>query len=180
MRSGASLADGNFSLVSQYTFASFLSRDTTFDVIHNIWRLSHPYLPSASSDAYIGGSSATPSEADDGVTQADSVDFEGLDSGVPHSPASKHRRGAGAGAAGGASGRKKAAALLHKPTTCACGREGRHLTETALDAIFPSTPEKIYNLMFASGFVKDFMNNNQKLIGGFSSFLFAYIRAVWT
>lgn len=69
----------------------------------------------------------------------------------------------------GAGGKKKAVA--RKPTTCACGLEGKHYTETALDAVFPSTPEKIYNLMFTSGFSKDFMSGNQKLMGESKSFV---------
>ena len=55
--------------------------------------------------------------------------------------------------------------MARKPTTCACGVKGEHYSETALDAVFPSTPEKIYNLMFTSGFAKDFMSGNQKLMG---------------
>ena len=35
---------------AKYTFTSFLSRDTTFDVLYNVWRLARP-----------GGSSALPS-----------------------------------------------------------------------------------------------------------------------
>ena len=35
---------------SKYTFASFLSRDTTYDVIHNIWRLVRPDAESLSGE----------------------------------------------------------------------------------------------------------------------------------
>jgi hypothetical protein len=38
-----------------------------------------------------------------------------------------------------------------------------------MDAVFPSSPEKIYNLIFTSGFSKDFMVNDQRLMGAFSS-----------
>jgi hypothetical protein len=34
-----------------------------------------------------------------------------------------------------------------------------------MDTVFPSTPEKIYNLMFESGFAKTFMSEDQKLMG---------------
>jgi hypothetical protein len=53
----------------------------------------------------------------------------------------------------------------HAKTECACGKEGKHFTETALSTTFPSTPEKVYNLMFNSGFLKEFMSDNQKLKG---------------
>jgi len=36
---------------AKYTFASFLARDTTYDVIYNIWRLARPANGSAGSPA---------------------------------------------------------------------------------------------------------------------------------
>ena len=132
----------------QYTFASFLSRDTTYDVIHNIWRLSHPHAPSMSSDALINAAQTN----SQGSVGEDALAADGAANGK-----ARHLAVPGAG------GKKKAVA--RKPTTCACGLEGKHYTETALDAVFPSTPEKIYNLMFTSGFSKDFMSGNQKLLG---------------
>lgn len=119
---------------ADYTFASFLSRDTTFDVIHNIWRLARP------NDAASIGS---------GSLEGNPVNVaEGTIVG-----------GAAAAAVAGGKGRKA--------TACACGKEGLHFTETAMDTIIPGTPEKIYNLIFASGFMKDFMAVNQKLLGAF-------------
>lgn len=76
--------------------------------------------------------------------------------------------GAAAAAAigGGAKSRKGGGQLLtNKVTQCACGKKGEHYSETALETIVPGTPEKIYNLMFASGFIKDFMKGEQKLLG---------------
>jgi hypothetical protein len=108
---------------TKYTFASFLSRDTTYDVIHNIWRLAHPRSPGA-----------LESSTDLPLAQVD----------------------AGAGGGGG---------TKHKPTQCACGKEGKHYETGVIDTVLPGTPEKIYNLMFASGFVKDFMTGEQKLMG---------------
>ncbi len=61
----------------------------------------------------------------------------------------------------------------HKATTCACGREGKHYSELAIDTVIPGTPDRIYNLMFASGFLKDFMRENQKLEGKFQ-YIFSF------
>ncbi|CUA67423.1 putative membrane protein C20F10,07 [Schizosaccharomyces pombe 972h-] [Rhizoctonia solani] len=102
----------------KYTFASFLSRDTTYDVMHNIWRLSRPAGP-------------------------ESISNEDAD--VPE-----------VGATGSTS--------AHKPTQCACGKESKHFETLVMDIVVPGTPEKIYNLMFASGFLKDFMAGEQKLM----------------
>jgi hypothetical protein len=50
-------------------------------------------------------------------------------------------------------------------TRCSCSKNDGHLSEVALETVLPGTPDKIYNLMFASGFIKDFMKVDQKLIG---------------
>jgi len=49
---------------AKYTFASFLSRDTTYDVIYIIWRLARPDEGGASSRPSLDGSSIAPSERD--------------------------------------------------------------------------------------------------------------------
>jgi hypothetical protein len=45
---------------------------------------------------------------------------------------------------------------IHKVTYCACGKDGEHYTEPVDDTSLV-LPERIYNSMFASGFLKDFM-----------------------
>jgi hypothetical protein len=52
-----------------------------------------------------------------------------------------------------------------KATQCACSKAGAHYPSIAMDSIVPGTPEQIYNLMFASGFIKDFLSQDQKLMG---------------
>ncbi|KAG8857461.1 hypothetical protein FRB96_005761 [Tulasnella sp. 330] len=103
---------------SEYLSASFLSRDTTYDVITDAWRLARPKLNAS------GGGKST-SELD-----SDSLAL-----------------------AGG----KKAG---HKATACAYSKNKGHYPDMTMDAIFPGTPEKIYNLMVTSGFIKDVMANN--------------------
>lgn len=121
---------------AKYTFASFLSRDTTYDVIANIWRLARPddTLSQTGSSANI-------------ITPASTSDVSG--------PLVT-------------SGGKEAAPVtsINKVTHCACSKNGQHLNEIALETVLPGTPDKIYNLMFASGFIKDFMRVDQKLMGG--------------
>lgn len=134
---------------AKYTFASFLSRDTTYDVIHNIWRLARPDAETLSIGS--AGPSARGSMEDSGPGRS-AMDsrrsFEG--EGGPPGPEIVRPRGK---------------ASVRKPTQCTCGREGQHYSETPMEVILPGTPEKIYNLMFASGFIKDFMREDQKLIG---------------
>ncbi|KAG1747626.1 hypothetical protein EDB19DRAFT_1685835 [Suillus lakei] len=119
---------------AKYTFASFLSRDTTYDVIANIWRLARP---------------------DDGFT-----DSHTGSSGNIISPASTSDVSGHVSRPVVMSGDKEAAPVTH----CACSKSGQHLNEIALETVLPGTPDKIYNLMFASGFIKDFMRVDQKLM----------------
>lgn len=112
---------------AKYAFASFLSRDTTYDVIYNIWRLARP---------------------DDGINSS-RPSFDAASIGpAPHTLA------------------EEVGTLMKAPkvTTCACGKDG-HYSETAMDCVLPGTPDRIHNLMFASGFIKDFMVVDQKLTG---------------
>ncbi|KAJ3868188.1 hypothetical protein EV359DRAFT_70715 [Lentinula novae-zelandiae] len=125
---------------SKYTFASFLSRDTTYDVIYNIWRLVRP--GTLSDNASIGSGSREGGIIE-GTIIGGNVDGSG------NSP--------GAMVPGGG-------ITQNKVTFCKCGKEGKHFSELAMDTVIPGTPDKIHNLMFTSGFLKDFLVTNQKLI----------------
>ncbi|KAJ7101625.1 hypothetical protein C8R43DRAFT_907238 [Mycena crocata] len=116
---------------ADYTFASFLSRDTTFDVIHNIWRLARPGDAGSIGSGSMEGNTAN-------IAEGTII--------------------GGVAVAAGAAGPQR------KATTCACGKEGAHFSEVAMDTIVPGTPDRIYNLMFTSGFMKDFLAVNQKLL----------------
>jgi hypothetical protein len=127
---------------SQYIFASFLTRDMAYDVIYNIWRLVHPK---------------------EGFSEAESMGRSALD--ATHSPLGTviPQNGLAAIANG-----TPVVVPVHKVTHCACGKESKHYSELVIDAVLPGTPERIYNLMFASGFFEDFMRLNQKLEGKLS------------
>ena len=127
---------------NKYTFASFLSRDNTYEVIHNSWRMT-------GADASGGGGASMRTSfdsAESGRTGMDAVRANGVNG---NSPAAE----------------KGGLGQAPKVTKCQCGKDGSHYSETPLEAVFPGTPEKIHNLIFASGFIKDFMREEQKLIG---------------
>ena len=126
---------------AKYTFTSFLSRDTTFDVMYNVWRLARPEGDSVSA-----------------ITSPSILDGEVSPAGVDATLNGK------AGGVNGTTGTARA----NKVTACACGKAGQQYSEVAMESILPGTPEKIYNLMFTSGFIKDFMRNDQKLIGTYT------------
>ncbi|KAJ4470951.1 hypothetical protein J3R30DRAFT_3803639 [Lentinula aciculospora] len=132
---------------SKYTFASFLSRDTTYDVIYNIWRLVRPEILSGtlSDNASIGSGSREGGGIIEGTIIGE-IDGSTLSPGAI----------TGTGPSGGLT--------PNKVTSCKCGKEGKHFSEMAMDTIIPGTPDKIHNLIFTSGFIKDFLVTNQKLI----------------
>ncbi|KAH7886324.1 hypothetical protein F5I97DRAFT_1809565 [Phlebopus sp. FC_14] len=117
---------------AKYTFASFLSRDTTYDVIVNIWRLARP------GDSLQLMESRTALAAD-AISTTSGLDGSAVE-----------KRGV-------------SEARFNKVTHCSCSKNGGHLSEVALETVLPGTPDKIYNLMFTSGFIKDFMRLDQKL-----------------
>lgn len=143
---------------AKYTFTSFLSRDNTFDVIYNVWRLARPEGSSMGSRMQSPrGSLDMPNDVvSDGVSMTN-----GASSGSTVDKTS-----------GKGQGQK------NKVTRCACGKAGEHFSEKAMESIVPGTPEKIYNLMFTSGFIKDFMRDDEKLTGllpiKFSTVRFSY------
>ena len=180
-------------LHARYTFASFLSRDTTHDLICNIWRMVHPVVPPSAS---------LPDNANDSDDEADvgSIDsHENVNSaGAAATTTTTKRRMRGLSVGkrrpdtGGGShvatngvlptvGEKRSGSptrgggrpdhlLKVHPQTVDTLPTLKNLKEVCMDTTFPSAPEKIYNLMFTSGFMKDFWTNNQKLLG--SPFLF--------
>ena len=57
---------------AKYTFTSFLSRDTTFDVLYNVWRLARP------EDSYDMGASSQRVSLDEGEDTAAAADGEAV------------------------------------------------------------------------------------------------------
>lgn len=119
----------------QYTFCSFISRDSTYDVFMNIWRLCNPNAVMSTPSIYVPNGSRPPSI--NGDTAID----------------------------GRTDGATKPTTKGHARTSCGCAAENKHLTETALDTALPGTPEKIQDLMFRSEWLRKFLSENQKLRG---------------
>ncbi|KAK4048573.1 hypothetical protein OIO90_005743 [Microbotryomycetes sp. JL221] len=164
-------------LHARHVFASFLSRDTTYDLVGSIWRMVHPVVPP---------SAALPdTNARDASDDNDSASGDSIDEGSPVAPKRTKRRlrglrrrgdttnesisGEGSkGFSRGANGSPHATGggrdefKFHAVTTDTCPLLV-NLKEVCMDTMFPSSPEKIYNLMFTSGFMKQFWTDNQKL-----------------
>ncbi|PWZ00326.1 hypothetical protein BCV70DRAFT_108621 [Testicularia cyperi] len=189
-------------LQSKHNFTSFLSRDATYDLIVNIWKLSHPGVPIAAADQAdltdeyseieddadqetLADSKGTMgAEGDGGQQQQQSSSKEGGDS-KPSKRARLKRKFKGTKngvrdenlAAVAAAAARSGTPLIpqsrspapggkrvaHRKTSCPCEDNKEHLSTVALDTTYPTVPEKIYNLLFTSGFMKDFWTQDQKL-----------------
>ncbi|KZO91222.1 hypothetical protein CALVIDRAFT_521820 [Calocera viscosa TUFC12733] len=169
---------------TKYTFASFLSRDTTYDVMMNIWRLSRPGADSAG-NSFREGSLLENDDSDTDGEQSNLSKSHGPEDHVQSpagstsnpndiltpTPATSKTVGNVRSPTPGSmhhlhhpnSKRLHTPHKAHKATQCVCSKKGEHYSEVCMDATFPGTLESIYNLMFASGFVKDFMVSEQGL-----------------
>lgn len=178
-------------LNAKHNFTSFLSRDATYDLIVNIWKLSHPGVTIAAADqaelsddysevdddgASVGHSNFNADgetiNRDDGENKPSKrARLKRKFKGTKHGVRDENLAAVGAAAARSgtpmlpksrspAPGGKRAA---HRKTTCACEEKKGHFSTTALDTTYPTVPEKVYNLLFTSGFMKDFWEGNQKL-----------------
>lgn len=182
------------------TFASFISRDMTYDLIVSLWRNSHPVVPAS---AALPDSAGIIEDDDDDFAQSNAEEHTGNEAETSrkkkrirkgrfkkmkggHSSANAAADGTAEGgevgelqaplapkgrpSLGTASLVKSPTAVQHAPTTCNCATSGTgHFANVVMDATFPGSPEKLYNLMFTSGFMKDFLTKDMKLTGMFST-----------
>lgn len=172
-------------LHSKNTFASFLSRDTTYDLIVQIWKLSHPALrPAETIDA---GTDEESIEGADGATISHGDVEADKGKGDDQQPVKKSKRKLlkkklGINKEGSemqmANGRTNGGPVIsrgvspapgsakrapHRKTACSCEKEKKHFSTIAMETTYPAVPEKLYNLIFTSGFMKDFWTDNQHL-----------------
>ncbi|TIB97762.1 hypothetical protein E3Q17_03257 [Wallemia mellicola] len=148
-------------LRAKYVFASFLSRDTVYDVILNIWRLSHPTVPVSEDyheSAHLANQSSSQGDSDTSTASSITSSFS-KSSKKRKSRSDKHSK----------SSRKQSSRkpLPRQPTQRNPPTIHRatkidpsvHFPDVAMDTTLPATPEKLYNLMFTSFFIKDFMTS---------------------
>lgn len=173
-----------------HTFASFLSRDTTYALIVDIWSKSHPNIPPGA---------ALP---DHGLEEESAVEEEValVDEQAPPKEKKSRlrmRRGGKASAAAPSVSDAQAnanaalrppsplptpptkkATTTHRPTQVPASVT--MFKDVCMDATFAGSPEKIYNLMFTSeGFMRDFWANNMKLTGVYWSLCPSAIADGW-
>lgn len=161
-------------LHSKHTFASFLHRDSAFDLLTAIWAHSHPEAAKTSSatddsrsemtytndngekkkfrfrsltKVFSSLRSSDDEDDEDGMTASERVKAEALNK----------DEGGGGG---------------HPPTEY----DGEEYKNVAMDAVFPTSPELAYELMFTDKeFLENFLVENQKVKGEFSFHWFSFL-----
>lgn len=165
-------------LHAKHTFASFLSRDATYDLIVNIWKLSHPDVPVDPQhlDLLTDGEESVDDQAEtDKAAQGDKSKVskrarlkkklgaklrEGTRDDTTQPAGADAKAGIAPSKSPGPGGKRQP----HRKTSCPCDKDKMHLSTTVLDTTYPAIPEKVYNLVFTSEFMKDFWTNDQKLL----------------
>ena len=147
---------------SRQTFTSFLSRDIAYETIISLWKYRHP-------QARISANAATTITDDDEEyiddagkkcrkrknrfskrSKAGSVTLPA----IPDTDNDTATQSAIVDNSPAVGPIKK---LAHPPTSCNCASSGGHYPHVAMDAVFPGSPEKLYNLIFTSGFMREFL-----------------------
>ncbi|ODQ53302.1 hypothetical protein SAICODRAFT_25375 [Saitoella complicata NRRL Y-17804] len=153
-------------LHAKHVFASFIARDTTYDLIVNIWRLSHPSVRTEANgiraidpngnnheghDGTADDDDAMSVDDDTSVSSVEDVNGAAAD-GVPVDGAS----GGGATAEGGPG------PATHGPTTC---DPSEHYDKQLCDETIPAPLGRVWELLYgdSSTWVKDFLVNTEKV-----------------
>jgi hypothetical protein len=151
---------------ARYSFASFLSRDTTFELLGNIWHISHPSIPSVAMPDYEAEVSEAEEPGEEGLPRKRinlTAKRKGAGKKEQLGPSTAMERvGSSHSAVSDTNEPKKK--RTHKVTSIPA--DVKQYSNVCLDEVFTSSPEKMYNLMFTSqAFMREFWATNQKLTG---------------
>jgi hypothetical protein len=174
-------------LHARHIFASFISRDSTYDLILGLWNVGHPQIVTSNGEAHLDGAPAPgeSGEEEDDEYEEDSEDdfgesftdagngpFEeeenGSSSKVPsRKPSQLPLAGATAGDSADAGG---AAADFPGPKTHAptsCGDDDKHYDKPLCDEVLPAPVGRIYSLMFGPAsypFISHLLSEEEKVL----------------
>lgn len=159
-------------LHARHTFASFISRDSTFDLILGLWNIGHPQIVAANGEAHLDGAPSGDSVDEDDDEYEDNSDdelgesytdagdgpFEEEDNGaVGATSKGPSRKPSQLPLVGGAATGDNAELIkaatgdfpgprTHPPTVC--GDDDKHYDRLLCDEILPAPLGKVYSLLF--------------------------------
>lgn len=179
-------------LHNKHVFASFISRDTTADLLMNIWRLSHPSLikgpngdarrashdfgnreeeereedieEPADEDEDDEEEDGDEDESEEGSEEETDKEDNAAAQAVPDSESKGVASGAAitTATAVGTTSNGSAAKGPMSPTSCDCSQSGSHYNFVCLDKEFPSSIESLFNLLFKSPLVEKMLAEKEK------------------
>jgi hypothetical protein len=176
-------------LHARHIFASFISRDSTYDLIVGLWNVGHPQIVAGNGEAHLDGTPAVgeSGDEDDDEYEEDSDDdlgesftdagdgpFEeeenGATSKVPsRKPSQLPLNGAGAAAAdstdAGGAGAEFPGPKTHAPTSC--DDNDKHYDKPLCDEVLPAPIGRIYSLIFGTAsypFLTTLLTDEEKVL----------------
>jgi hypothetical protein len=177
-------------LHARHIFASFISRDSTYDLILGLWNVGHPQIVASSGEAHLRG----PDDGDEEETGDDEEEYEdeteedlgesfmdaadgsfededklaALFAGSKGPSRKPSQLPLGGGATGGDSGSafgEFPGPKTHAPTVC--GDDGQHYDKPLCDETFAAPLGKIYSLIFgpqSSPFINRLLAEEEKVL----------------
>lgn len=174
-------------LHARHTFASFITRDATYDLIIGLWNVGHPALIQTPGEAHLAGvgndgnesdveedeeyEDETDDDLDDAFTDAGDGAHEDGETNLtpiknPSRKASAQVLSGPASNAGSAGGTDEfPGPATHTPTTC--GDEANHYDKPLCNEVFPVPLGKIYSLLFGPqsyGFLSRVLTDEEKVL----------------
>ncbi|KAL0084609.1 GRAM domain-containing protein [Phycomyces blakesleeanus] len=130
---------------AKYFFASFLSREQAYDQMVDLWHMKQSNLEI---NDYSAITTEDISDTDESSGSYESEDeqrprMEGLPTLPTPQPVNNNTS-------------------PQLETECECGKKGEHYPTTVLDQIYPGSIESIYNLLYNSTFLKQFLTDVEK------------------
>ncbi|KAI5797718.1 hypothetical protein EDC01DRAFT_614017 [Geopyxis carbonaria] len=163
-------------LHAKHVFASFISRDSTYDLIIGLWNVGHPQLVQGPGETHLDGSQGADLEDESGEDEDEEYEDESdedlgesfTDAGVdgalddigntttvgskgPSRKPSQLPIGSGSGGEGKDTGSANATGDFPGPAThapTACGDDAQHYDKLLSDEMLPAPLGKVYSLMF--------------------------------
>lgn len=179
-------------LQNKYLFSSLVTRDLTYSMLVNIWRLSQP--SAATQEQAVATDAASEAQSDEEhekskdslcstkalskrerlrkrlavarhqAKKSDNSSVDGHDgaSGTAASASIDANEDTDVESSSEDEG-EEATGKVHEPTQCNCDKEKLHLSNIVLDEAFPATVRQIFDLLFTTDFIATFLTDNQHL-----------------
>ncbi|WFC98880.1 hypothetical protein MYAM1_001613 [Malassezia yamatoensis] len=176
-------------LQSKYLFSSFVTRDSTYSMLVNIWRLSQPSASAQEHAAAAEGSNEMQSDDEKELAKEsngrciskreklrrrlaiarhqaknqESGSVEAANTSVGDAPLSSTDGDLSDSSQDSDDEEDEEQVTTHAPTKCNCDAKKEHFPNVVYEGSFDVTPKKLFNILFCDDFMESFLSNNQHL-----------------